>query len=279
VQDLIDLGGVYPAAMNVFDAAGNPTNAGTISLTITLPDATTVNPSVANPPAVVGQYTSPYVTPMPGRFSVRWVTGSPVTVWTDVFDVAEANPPSIISLAAAKRQIGLDDTDTSLDDMIRGRLAAITASVEGYVRETIVRRTIVEKHDEMRGSWPLSKRLRLLHYPVISLTSIVTALPSAPFSWDVSQLDVDLATGLVRVMSGPPLQGHMVTTHVAGYQQIPYNYIEGSKLLFQHVWEAMRGPGGRGGVTGPEELSDYRHADSFPRKVKEYLDPPRPVIM
>lgn len=279
---MIELQGIYPAALDVTDASGNLANASTVILTITLPDGTTTSPAVANPPASTGHYQVPYLTSQPGRHVVRWVTTGPNTAYTDVFDVSEAQTPSILSLADIRTTLGYDPLTTGDDKELREKLAAITKAVEDYKHETIVQRTITQKHVisgtwAWTATWSTSSRLRLLKVPVISLTSVVAT--NGSFTWDTANLDVDNDTGLVSVISGPPVIGRVTSVHVAGYQIIPYNYIEGAKVLFQAVWETRRGPGGESGVIGPEELNDFRHYTSMPRKVTEWLGPPRPVVM
>ena len=85
---------------------------------------------------------------------------------------------------------------------------------------------------------------------------------------------------VVGLSESPLRPSHGVSAYMqaAGYKIIPYNYIEGAKILLAHMWESRRGPGGLNGVIGPEELADFRHFTALPRKVLETLGPPRPVI-
>jgi hypothetical protein len=267
---MFDLGAVYGAAIDVRDESGTLVNPVTATLTFTLPDGTTFSPSVDLSPDVDGELRYEYITQQAGRHLVRWVTTEPATGFTDAFDVAEAAPPTIISLADMKQTLGIDPSITENDDEIRAKLFGITKAIENVMNETIVRQSITS-----RDHVPHGKKLRLWKVPVVSLTSIATV--SGSYSWDVSQLYVDDA-GLVHKVTGYPVAGWVDTVYVAGYSVIPYNYIEGAKVLFQHEWETRRGPGGTSGVLGPEELSDYRQYSQFPRKVRDWLGSPRPAV-
>lgn len=271
---MIDLGAAYPVAVDIFDDNGNPVNVAEITLMITLPDGTAVTPTVPNPPEVTGQYRYTYVTTKPGWHAVRVVTTDPTTAWTDDFDVKEAAPPSIVSLSDAKAFLGIDAGDTSQDDELRAWLAGTTQAVEMASNEVIARRQFT--FTEYNRS---AHTLRLWKVPVISLDSLAAADDDR--IWDVtSDVRVDTETGLVRLIKGQSLRGWLTVTYTAGYQVVPYNVMQASLVLLQHVWETQRGPGTiGGGVIGPEEAGDIKQMYMLPRKVREWLGPARPSVI
>lgn len=276
---MLDLGSIYPAALSVFDQNGNLTNASSVVLTITLPDGTTTSPSPSNPST--GQYTYSYQTVQAGRHLVRWVTTTPGTGFTDVFDVAEATPPSILSLADAKQHLQIDQSNTEDDNELRAWLTGITATIENYKNEVIVRRTVVEDHTFSLFTWNFeSPRLRLWEIPVIQLVSLVSNDFSPTFTWDVvNNLQVENDTGIITVIQGPPISGNVTATYIAGMSIVPYNYLAGAKIALQHAWETRRGVGGLGGAVGPEELHiAVGHAYVLPKKAIEMLGPPQPAV-
>jgi hypothetical protein len=279
---MFELDSLVPLSVNVYDANGNPANAATVALTITQPDQTLLTPAVTNPPAVTGQYTYAFPSTQPGRHLVKWLTTGPQTAYRDVFDVTEDAPPAIISLADCKQTLGMDPTDTSDDQELLAKLAAITRSVERYMHTAYAFRTVTELIPEPALPVPWQQpKVRLSTLPVLALTSAVTLSPTnvVTTTYDVvNNMTVDAESGLVNVFNGPPLAGRTQWVYTAGYQIIPYHIIEGSKVLFQAVWESRRGPGGANGVLGPEEMGDFRHFTAFPRKVTEWFGPPRPVI-
>jgi hypothetical protein len=180
---------------------------------------------------------------------------------------------AIVTLAEAKRQLRLDPEDTADDAEILAYCDGITAVIEDYTHETIERREVREDIERYtRGGYCF----RLWSVPVISITS-VTSVPAGT-TWDPAGMRVDSSSGLVRVLSGPPLCGLAEVVFEAGYAVVPENYKRGALVVLQHNWEARRGVGGkRAGVIGPEETYDPRWSYSIPRKALEWLGAPRPV--
>ena len=281
---MFELGSVYPASLDVRNASGQLADPASATLTFTLPDQTTATPVITLPSAEPGKLRYSYLTAQPGRRLVRWQTTGPNLGYTDVFDVLTAAPSAILSLADAKQTLSMDPAYTDDDDELRGKLRGVTTSVERYMRTAYTYRTVTEiiERPRMGAPWTMPQALRLTTVPVISLTSLVTLNPdgSVVTTYDtVNNMYVDGESGLVRRTAGPPFAGRMQAVYPAGMTIIPENVIEGSRVLLQAVWESRRGPGGVNGVVGPEEMSDYRHYTAMPRKVVDWLGPPRPVVM
>lgn len=283
---MIDVGDTYEVPYALTDPlTGQPVNAASITLTITLPDGTTAAPAVTNPPAVTGQYLTPYVTTQAGRHVARYVTTSPATAYTDVFDVAPQPLLGIVSLADAKLQLGIYPSETDDDDELRAWIEAMTGPVELYKNEVIVQRQFTQTFRARHAS-----RFRLYKVPVVSLDSLAGTIWGTTTYYVTSPIPagstsgayfIDPDTGLAeQIAAGPPaLAGHLTATWTAGYQVIPQHILNACTMLLQALWETRRGPGGTGGVIGPEELGDYRHFEALPRKVRELLGPPRPVVL
>jgi hypothetical protein len=271
---MIDLGSAYTIAVSVYDGNGTLANAGTFALTITLPDGTAVTPDVTNPPAVTGQYAYAYATVQSGRHAWRAVTDSPVWAQTGVFDVGDAANPSILSLEDAKIRLGIDLADTTDDDELRSKLTGLTGALERAKNEVIARRSVTEAGMHHRG-----RCLRLTRVPVISLDTLTAENCTVTTTFDVSLFRVDPESGLAYRMSGPAPCGWVTSVYTAGYTVIPSDYIEGAGVLLEHLWETRRGAGTVGaGVIGPEESGDWKQATMLPRKVLEWLGPPRPIV-
>lgn len=281
------VGGTVPLAQLFTNDQGNGVNPATVTLTITLPDGvTTITPPVPNPPpgqTQVGLFEFPYEPPTPGRYQYQWTSTSPDRAWPpDVFNVGPAATSlAILGLAEAKTALGISLADTSDDLELLDKLQAVTQGIEKYKHEVIAPRQFTEEHffGGLWGQrWPMTGySLRLWQVPVIQMQSLTSLQPGLA-GWDPSNFYVDNGTGLVYLLTGPPVRGRVQAVYTAGYQQIPQNYIEGAKVFLQHLWEVRRGPGGLSGVIGPEELGDWRHADTLPRKVTTWLGPPRPVV-
>jgi hypothetical protein len=280
---MYELGAVYPAALDIRDQNQQPANPATATLAITQPDQTAVPCTITLPPPVTGQLRFPFPTAQPGRHLVRWNTTGPVTAYTDVFDVMEAAPQALISLADAKQTLAMDPGYTADDDELRAKIRAITSSIERYMRTVYAYRSVTETitRPVLGVPWMLPAQLRLTYVPVIQLNSLVTISPANVITttYDtVNNMWVDTEAGLVHRYNGPPFAGRMQAGYTAGYKIIPTHIIEGARILLQHFWESRRGPGGLNGVIGPEELADFRHYTALPRKCTELLGPPRPVV-
>ncbi|PAZ15680.1 hypothetical protein CLM62_12855 [Streptomyces sp. SA15] len=271
-----DLGAVVPLGTTVKDSTGTLANAGSMAVTITLPDATTVSVSPVTP-ASTGTYTYDYTTVQAGRHVVRWVaTGVNAGAYTDSFDVREAAPPGIISLADTKAHLNIPSSTTTHDDELRGWIESVTAGIE-HLTGACVRRTVVEVHDYLPVSG--ARVIALRKTPVISLTSMLAVLDGGT-GYTVADLDVDGSTGVVRRKDGGRLYGPLRATYVPGRIVIPANLTHAGKLILQHLWRTQYGasralPGIGGGedyaVTEPVPGFGY----AIPNRALQLLEPHR----
>lgn len=246
-----DLGDTVRLAAECKDPAGTLITAGGATLTVTLPDGSTVSPTV-EAPTEAGRYVHDYVTEVAGRHSVRWVFTDPAAAFTDVFDVREPEPPLILSLADAKAQLNI--TSSRDDDEIRGWLEAVTSLVEQYTGIT-VRQTFTETHALSRLG---ARSLVLRHTPVVELTAL-EELSGAPIG--VASLDVDLVTGVVRPVDGSCLAGTLKATYTAGRAVIPAAVAKAASIILQHLWRAQR-HAARGALPGGGD--DYSVSEPIP---------------
>jgi hypothetical protein len=247
-----DLGATARLTAQCWDPGGTVADADTVVLTITLPDGTTATPEVTNPPATTGTYTVDYLTEQAGRHVVRWVFTGPGHAYTDVLDVSLPALPAILSLADAKAHI--NETGTADDSEIRYWLNATTFAVEYFVGPVTVR-TVTEDHDV-----GVTDRLSLRRTPAVSLTSVVSVLDGGT-TYDVDQLDLDGATGIVRRLDGGWFTGPLRTTYSAGRRIVAENITGAARLIFQHLWRTQRA-GARGGLPGSSV--DYSVTEPIP---------------
>jgi hypothetical protein len=263
-----DLGDTVRLEADSRDAGGTLTNATTATLTITLPDGTTTSPSVTNPPSQTGQYRVDYATTQAGRHAARWVFTGPASAYTDAFDVREAVPPLIMSLADAKKHLNLTKTDH--DDEVRSWVESITAGVEHFAG-VCVRRTVAERHD-VNGV----RTLCLRRTPVLSLTSVVAIL-SGGTDYAVADLELDGPTGIVQRLDGGRLCGPLRVTYTAGRTVIPAAIRDAAKVILQHLWRTQN-PQGRTRLGGEdyavtEPLPGFGYA--IPHRAMQLLEPDR----
>lgn len=258
----IDLGDLCRLSMTLTSPAGGLVNAGVMTLTITLPDDTTV---VVTPITSVttGQYQYDYQTTQAGRHVAHWVgTGANPGAYADIFDVRTASPGYLVSLAAMKNQLKI--TNTADDEDLRGFIEAATGAVERIRNETIVRRTFTDEiylAEYFRGIGQVANsampygidtarfRVAVAHAPALSLTSVVRA--DNTMTWDVTNLHLD-PDGIIDVMFGPTLVGHILVTYVAGYRIVPESFTKAAEFIVQHLWQTRRGSKGGPRVGGVE---------------------------
>lgn len=244
----VDLGDTVRLTASCKDPGGILANATTVALTITLPDGTTSSPAVTNPPAVTGSYTLDYTTVQAGLHRVRWLFTTPNSAYTDALDVREAVPPLLFSLADAKSKLRIGSSVIVDDDDLRDVSEATTRAVE-YFTGPIVRTSCTDVVSGGHGSVLLTRA------PVLSLTSI-TAVTSYQVAVDVTVLDVDTVTGVVRRTDGqvfPP--GFYRLVYVAGRTVLTANISLAARIILQHLWRTMYG--------GSRALSALGGADDY----------------
>lgn len=263
-----DLGDVVPLGTLVRDSAGALANAGAMALTITLPDGTTVTSSPVAPTST-GTYAYDYTTTQAGRHTVRWVaTGINAGAYTDSFDVREATPPAILSLADAKRH--LVKTGTSDDDEIRSWVESITAGIEGLCGPVVVQ-TISERHNIRCAGTIVLRRT-----PALALTSVVPVLTGGT-TYDVDDLDLDENTGEVQRLDGGTLYGPLWVTYTAGRRIVPAAMTSAARIILQHLWRTRQGPGrpqrGTDDYDVSEPVPGFGYA--IPNRALQLLEPYR----
>ena len=179
---------------------------------------------------------------------------------------------SIVTLEQAKQQLRLDLDDTSEDAELQQYVDGITKVIEDYKNEVIEQRIITEDIEAHHA-----RRFRLWSTPIIAIQLVESV--GGSLTWDPAAMRVS-PSGLVRILSGPSLNGLVAVTFSAGYVTAPQNYIQGALVTLQHVWETRLGNGGvHSAVVGPEEHRyDPRYSYSIPRKALEWLGAPRPVV-
>ncbi|WP_031039899.1 hypothetical protein [Streptomyces sp. NRRL F-5650] len=241
-----DLGATVRLTGECRDPDGTLASAATAVVTVTLPDGMTVTPAVTEDPDTAGKYRADYVTTTPGRHSARWVWTEPAAAYTDVFDVQEEAPPTILSLHDARDHLNL--VSTKDDGELRFWNSATTRAVE-YFTGPVVARSFTEEHAARDA------RAVVLHRtPVLTVTAVESVLTGG-VTYAVDSLHVDRDTGEVIRLDGGRLTGRLRFTYRAGRTVIPENILAGARIILEHLWLTQRG--NRGGLAGGgQDLSD-----------------------
>jgi hypothetical protein len=237
----MDPGDTLPFRSDLLDQpaeqGGVLVNATTAALTITLPDGTTITPTIANPPAVTGKYLYDLVATIPGRYQGQWLftmaTGK-TTSYVETFDVGS----SLVTVDEAIAHLRAAGIVTSAADLDQLQWLCFVASdaVERDLGRVIMRRTVVETYDGARTV------ILLRSTPVISITSVVesgSTLSAADYL-------LDPAAGILyRGASGYPRsfpygRQNIVVTYVAGYTDPPRIARKVALNAVQGMWQASQ---------------------------------------
>jgi hypothetical protein len=246
-----DFGDTVVLGIEVRDSAGALTNASTNVLTITRPDGTTTVPSTANPGT--GQYTATYVPTQSGHHAWAWPTTSPATSEAGAFDVLDALPPMIVSLADAKRHLNIPTTETSKDAELREFIEAVTRPIEAKVGP-IIRRTVTKILYPCYSGEPMS----VPYSPVISITSAALLRDGSALTTTGWYTDGPM---LYPGVSGFfPLEPFTLT-YVVGRAVIPAEIRNATLNIIKDLWTSQRGSAGIASRLG--FLTSYQALDEL----------------
>lgn len=244
----LTVGDVLAFSATVKDAAGALANAGTMTLTVTLPNGT---PAVGSPftvtPTSTGIYDKDVTTTLAGRYVGYWLaTGVNSGAHTQVFDVRSSVDTALMSLDDAKDHLNIPLATTTHDEELQGWLESITRLVEHKAGQVVVATVADERHDAGRSLW-------LHRPPVISLTSVVPWLTTGT-TYAVADLRVS-PSGRVERKDGQPFTGGpLAVTYIAGRQVVPANIRDAAKVILKGMWETQRGASGLPLQAGDELL-------------------------
>jgi hypothetical protein len=171
VSGPVDQGQTYRYRHTVKDSSGTLANAGTVVVTITLPDGTTTAPTVVN--SSTGVYDIAYTTVQTGKHDVSGsvtggVLGTEFDVWEDSFTVEQPLRTfvGVDEASAHLRAQGVITTDADREQL-RWLCFVASDAVERDLDRIIARRTVIENHDGGKTG------IKLRSGPIISITSVV----------------------------------------------------------------------------------------------------------
>ncbi|MGL5910908.1 MAG: hypothetical protein ACRCZP_12945, partial [Phycicoccus sp.] len=257
-----DLGDTVPLAVDVLDEDGAGTTAGSVVLTVDLPDGTMITPTVT-PVATVGRYECDFVPTQAGRHVVRWVSTAPATAYTDVIDVRPTARRHLFALATFKAH--LNRTSHADDEELRGYIEAATLAVERHLGggQAVCRLAVTgEVHRLGRGRTVLS----LDRWPLQRLTA-VTSHDGATVH-DLDDFILDRAAGIV---GGLRLTGDVAVSYVAGPVDIDPAVSLAGQIIAAHLLELQRtaGIGQQTGFGGEDIMTSAGQGYAIPHRAVE----------
>jgi hypothetical protein len=253
------------------DTDGNPQDAATVTVTITLPDRTTTAPEVTR--TGTGTYAATYVTTQAGHHIVLWVAADTAYpgAFADSFEVQTSADPTIVSLAQAKQILKLTGT-TEFDGELQGYNASASEVAEWACGAVVTR----QRTEVIRAS---GRALILSHAPVRtdlgtpidttyqrdgSVTNglvSITPLLSYGFMYDIDQLLVDPDTGIIRHAAGFPFfyssdyLAQYKAVYWAGRAVIPSAVYDGARIILEHLYQVTRGGAGAQNIAAGESVT------------------------
>lgn len=267
-----DVGDVVYLTWNTVDSSGTAVNPGTVTLSITLPDATNV--SVTTATSVTGTYTANYTPTQVGRYIYAFAaTGTWPQAYNDLFEVRDIKDIGIVSLDEVKAHINYPSSITTDDSELLRFVDAGIEMAENYCGFVLGRQTFTnEAHDGQ------DVFVRLRYPKAISITSVVESgvtLASTQYFLDYT------GQRLFRIGSAswngtnayglwaPGLQ-NIVITYVSGFVKPPAVARQGTLEIIKHLWETQRGSKSVIGKATDEYQQGVTY--SMPRRVCELLD-------
>lgn len=269
-----DLGDKVYLTWNTVDPTGAAVNPGTVTLNITLPDASNV--SVTTATSTTGTYTASYLPTQVGRHIIAWAaTGSYPQAYSDIFEVRDINDIGICGYDEVLEYLNIPAANAN-ENEVRRFIDAATDLAETYVGQVLGRRTFTnELYD---GG---TEFIRIRNPKAISITSVYengALVPSSNYVLDYTgQRLYRIGSGTLYATNsyGYWTQGmnNIQITYVAGYVNPPMSAKQGVLEIIRHLWQTQRGAIN---VMGRTQSGDELYTGStysLPRRAMELLDP------
>ena len=269
-----DLGDKVYLTWNTVDSSGAAVNPGTVTLSITLPDATTV--SVTTATSTTGTYTASYLPTQVGRHILAWsATGSYPQAFSDIFEVRDINDIGIVGYDEVLEFLNIP-TASANENEVRRFIDASTDLAETYVGQVLGRRTFTnELYD---GG---TEFIRIRNPKAISITSVTEnglAVSASNYVLDYTgQRLYRIGSGTLYATNsyGYWTQGmnNVSITYVAGYVNPPMSAKQGVLEIIRHLWQTQRGSINVMSRTNSGDELYSTPTYSLPRRAMELLDP------
>lgn len=269
-----DLGDQVYLTWNTVDSNGSAVNPGTVTLSITLPNMTTV--SVTTSTAVTGTYTASYLPTQVGRHIISWTaTGSYPQAFSDVFEVRDINDIGIVGYNEVLEYLNIPIASAN-ENEVRRFIDAATDLAEAYVGQVLGRRTFT---DELYDGG--ADCIRIRNPKAISITSVYengALVGPTGYALDYTGqrlYRVGSSTLFANNSYGYWTAGfnNIKITYVAGYVNPPIAAKQGVLEIIRHLWQTQRGSMNvmNRQLNGDELYTGSTY--SLPRRAMELLDP------
>lgn len=259
----------------IHDVTGALVNAGTLTLAVAKPDATTQ--SYTTP---VNDSTGAYHQDIPaadintiGHYQYTWTsTGTGAGVSFGDFDVHDPFEPAVLPLQDAKDMLNIPQATTTWDAEIQSWIATIETSLEGLTGGPLVNRSVTER-GELDGTATV---LQAQQRPVVSVASITPLTTGVPADLSMGA-DIDAGAGIIRAKPGFRFAGSwdapVTVTYTAGWgTAVPAAFNSAARIIIQHLWDTQHGPAVRPMMGGQDLTGLPPFPYLIPRGAAELLN-------
>lgn len=179
---------------------------------------------------------------------------------------------SIVTLAAAKKQLNIKPDYTDDDLEIQLYIDALVVPIERELGRVVEQRTFVDEFEFATGTTSFLLR----SVPAVSLTSITAVDGSTTWPVDAGTMHLNGDSGQVTVLSGSPLSGLVQVAYLAGPATVAANVRLAGLIILQHLWETQRGT--MGVQLGDTETFMPGRGFAIPRRAIELLGTQLPGV-
>lgn len=262
-----EVGSLYRSSLSVTDANGAAIDAASATLTVTLPDGTSVTPLVTHDGT--GLYHVDYQFAQEGLHKFVWVTAGPNTSRTDYANADIFR--SIVGIDEVKDYINYGNS--SNEDVLRQVMQAATELCEKVVG-SCVQRTLTN----VRIPGNSKVAIRLPQGPVPTASSVISIrsiYPSGPI-WTYANGDFTVSpeSGVVELNSLSPFwQGPWTANYTVGRLVIPQSIQLAAKEIVFDMWSTQRPYGASEMEPGPEATARIE------QMIASYSVPPHAQVL
>jgi hypothetical protein len=224
----------------VRDFSGTLINAGTLSLTVKKPDATTQVYA-----APTNDSTGTYHQDIPatdlaqlGHYLYVWTaTGTGAGVSNSDFDVFDPLEQAVLPLQDAKAALNI--TVSTYDSELQMMIATAVDAIENITGGPLFTRSVTERvrADNLRT-------IALMQRPVVSVTSITDVASGSVVA--ISDIEIDSNAGIVRRKLELPFWGwgpYYTVVYTAGWGTVlPAAFNQAARIIVSHLWQIRQGP-------------------------------------
>lgn len=262
-----EVGSLYRSSLSVTDANGAAIDAASATLTVTLPDGTSVTPLVTHDGT--GLYHVDYQFAQEGLHRFVWVTSGPNTSRTDYVNADIFR--SIVGIDEVKDYINYGNS--SNEDVLRQVMQAATELCERVVG-SCVQRTLTN----VRIPGRVKEALRLPQGPFPNASSVISVASSWPNGpvWTYANGDfiVSPEAGIVELASLSPFwQGPWTANYTVGRLVIPQSVQLAAKEIVFDMWSTQRPYGASEMEPGPEATARIE------QMIASYSVPPHAQVL